>query len=191
MVDLALLQSVSYIAGALGVCVAASYYVMNLRETTRNRKVALTTSLMQNFISEEGSRRWAELMQMEWKDYDDYLKKYDWSVNPVNYAKRNTVWNTCDILGYQYMSGQIDLGTVWSICNTAVPMTWVKFGPVIQESKKRGETTKHIWEYFEYLAYVMSKAMVEMDSEFKMPAVFRSEEFYSEFKRSKHPFAST
>ena len=33
MVDLALLQSVSYIAGALGVCVAASYYVMNLRST--------------------------------------------------------------------------------------------------------------------------------------------------------------
>ena len=191
MVDLALLQSVSYIAGALGVCVAAFYYVMNLRETTRNRKVALTTSLMQNFISEEGSRRWMELMQMEWKDYDDYQSKYDSKVNLDNYARRNTVWNTCDILGYQYMSGQIDLATVWSICNTAVPLTWEKFGPVILEGKRRGETSKHIWEYFEYLAYVMSKAMVEMDSGHKMPVVFRSEEFYLEFKRSKHPFAST
>jgi hypothetical protein len=189
MVELALLQSVSYIAGALGVCVAAFYYVINLRETTRNRKVALTTSLMQNFISEEGSRRWADLMQMQWKDYDDYVEKYDWSVNLDNYAKRNTVWNTCDILGYQYMSGQLDLGTVWSICNTAVPLTWEKFGPIILEGKKRGAFTKNIWEYFEYLAYEMSKAMVKMDSEYRMPSIFRSGEYYREFKERKRPFA--
>ena len=43
MVDLALLQSVSYIAGALGVCVAAVYYVLNLRETTKNRRISYTT----------------------------------------------------------------------------------------------------------------------------------------------------
>ncbi|MCX6654156.1 MAG: hypothetical protein NTY03_03435 [Candidatus Bathyarchaeota archaeon] len=35
MVDLALLQSVSYIAGAIGVCVAAFYYALNIREQTR------------------------------------------------------------------------------------------------------------------------------------------------------------
>jgi hypothetical protein len=38
MVDLALLQSVSYIAGALGVCVAAFYYVLNLRNAERDRR---------------------------------------------------------------------------------------------------------------------------------------------------------
>ena len=41
MVDLALLQSVSYIAGALGVCVAAVYYVMNLRITQKNQELSL------------------------------------------------------------------------------------------------------------------------------------------------------
>jgi hypothetical protein len=41
MVDLALLQSVSYIAGALGVCVAAFYYVMNLRISQRNQELTL------------------------------------------------------------------------------------------------------------------------------------------------------
>ena len=43
MVDLALLQSVSYIAGALGVCVAAAYYVMNLRITQKNQELSLKT----------------------------------------------------------------------------------------------------------------------------------------------------
>jgi hypothetical protein len=185
------LQPISWVAAAIGVCVAAFYYIMNLRETTRNRKMALTTTMMQTFISEEGSKRWAELLNMEWKDYDDYMKKYDWSVNPDNYAKRNITWNTCDILGYQYMSGQLDLGTVWSICNTGIPMTWEKFGPIILESKKRGETTKQIWKYFEYLAYEIRKEMVKMDSDYKMPPIYRSDDYYLEFKRSKHPFAST
>jgi hypothetical protein len=41
MVDLALLQSLSYIAGALGVCVAAVYYVLNLRITQKNQELTL------------------------------------------------------------------------------------------------------------------------------------------------------
>jgi hypothetical protein len=38
MVDLALLQSVSYIAGALGVLVAAFYYIITLTQQIQNRK---------------------------------------------------------------------------------------------------------------------------------------------------------
>ncbi len=44
MVDLALLQSVSYIAGALGVCVAAFYYVMMLREQRQTRRARIRKS---------------------------------------------------------------------------------------------------------------------------------------------------
>jgi hypothetical protein len=41
MVDLALLQSVSYIAGASGVCVAAIFYVLNLRISQKNQELML------------------------------------------------------------------------------------------------------------------------------------------------------
>ncbi len=40
MVDLALLQSVSYIAGSLGVCVAAIFYVLNLRISQKNQEIS-------------------------------------------------------------------------------------------------------------------------------------------------------
>jgi hypothetical protein len=188
MVDLALLQSVSYIAGAVGVLVAAVFYILNMRETTRNRRMALTNTLLQNFTSEEGSRRWVELMQMEWKDFDDYLRKYDSSVNPDNYAKRNMTWNTCDIIGYQYLSGQLDLGTLWSICNNAVPMAWEKFGPIIKEFKRRGVSNSLMWSNFEYLAYEMSKARAERDPGYGMPDIYESDEYYQEFRRRGHPF---
>jgi hypothetical protein len=52
LVDLALLQSVSYIAGALGVCVAAVYYVMNLRISQRNQELTLQ-ALEQSATSQE------------------------------------------------------------------------------------------------------------------------------------------
>ena len=183
MVDLALLQSVSYIAGALGVCVAAFYYVMNLRETARNRRVALTANLMQNFISEEGSKRWMELMQMEWKDIDEFGKKYDSSVNIDNYAKRNTVFNTMDVIGYQYKQGLIDTGTLWSICNNAVPVTLAKFKPVFNEYKRRGWFLKNTYENFEYLAYEMAKVMARMDPNYKGLGLFESEEYYEAFRK--------
>ncbi|MGD0805847.1 MAG: hypothetical protein ABSA11_17430, partial [Candidatus Bathyarchaeia archaeon] len=58
MVDLALLQSVSYIAGALGVCVAAIYYMLNLREVRQNRRISFTSNLLQTIASKEGIRSW-------------------------------------------------------------------------------------------------------------------------------------
>jgi hypothetical protein len=185
MVDLALLQHISYIAGAMGVCVAAAYYIMNLRETTRNRRVTLTTTLMQSFISEEGSKRFIDLLNMEWKDYDDFYRKFDSSVNPNNFAMRNTVWNICDILGFQYMSGLLDLGTLWSACNSAVPAAWDKFGPIIEEYKKRGEMYSHTYEYFEYLAYELSKIMADTDPSYKIAPIYKLDEYYREFRRKR------
>jgi hypothetical protein len=190
MVDLVLLQSLSYMAGALGVCVAAFYYALNIRETTRTRRVTLTNTLIQSFISEEGSKRYMDLMNMEWKDFDDFYKKYDSSVNPENFAKRNAVYNICDILGYQYLSGQLDLGTIWTVCNDAVPTAWRKFGPIIEEYKRRGEYYKHVYEHFEYLAYELSKIMAKTDPSYKVSPIFKSDEYYREFKRRKLPFAS-
>ena len=47
MVDLSLLQSVSYIAGAMGVCVAAFYYVMMVRNMENVRKKDLVFQRLQ------------------------------------------------------------------------------------------------------------------------------------------------
>jgi hypothetical protein len=52
------LQLIGVLVTATSVTIAAIYYIVNLKETLRNRRVALATGLMQTFISEEGSRRW-------------------------------------------------------------------------------------------------------------------------------------
>ena len=190
MVDLVVLQSVSYTAGALSVILGVIYYIINMRETNKNRRVTLTNSLMQSFLSEEVSRRWLDIMQAEWVDFDDFYRKYDSTVDPDFYAKRDSFWRTFDIWGYQYMSGYLDIGTVWAISNEAVAFTWMKYGPIIEEYKARSGYTPHEFEYFEYLAYEMAKMMAKMDPTFEMSSTFKSDEYYREFKRRKRPFES-
>jgi len=131
-----------------------------------------------------------EITVAEWGDFDDFYRKYDSTVNLDLSAKKDTICRIFDIFGYQYMSGYLDIGTLWTICNEAVPLTWMKYGPIIEEYKARGGYTKHVFEHFEYLAYEMSKMMAKTDPTFKMPSIFRSDEYYREFKRRKHPFES-
>ena len=79
MVDLALLQSVSYIVGALGVGVAAFYYVMTLRVQQNNMKATLETRQAQMFLNiyqqtttKDFASAYNTYISNEWKNYDEY-----------------------------------------------------------------------------------------------------------------------
>ena len=172
MVDLALLQSVSYIAGALGVCAAALYYSVNLKETTRNRRITLTNNLMQNFTSEEGIKRYNELTSMTWTNFDDFIRQYDSTVNRDNWMKRTIYWNACEVLGLQYKSKLIDFETLFAVCNTLVPSIWVKFKPVIEEYRIRGVIPEHMYENFEFLADEINRIMGERNPLFNASSTY-------------------
>ena len=58
------------------------HYVMNLREVKRNRRITLTTTMLQPFMTEEGFNQINDLLEMEWSDIDDFKRKNDSSVNP-------------------------------------------------------------------------------------------------------------
>jgi hypothetical protein len=162
MVDLALLQSVSYIAGALGVCVAALSFVFNMRSTTKSRRASLTNNLMNSFLSEEGMKRWHDLEIMKWNDFEDYYRKYDSTVNPDNYAKRQSFWNTCDLIGYQYREGLVDLGTVYNAGGLWILNSWLKFKPIIEEYRKTEYPIDH-YENYEYVAGELMKIQEKRD----------------------------
>jgi hypothetical protein len=83
MVDLALLQSISYIAGALGVCVAAIYYALVLSEQRRNmkltldiRRAQLLLPIYEEYKNPEWKKAFSDFMTWKWSDYDDWNEKY-------------------------------------------------------------------------------------------------------------------
>ena len=157
MVDLVVLQSVSYIAGATGVAIAAIFYVLNLRISQKNqeisqrnmkttletRKLQFVTSITNQLLSEEGQKRFGELLNMEWRDYDDFEKKYGSDYNLDNYAKRMSVWNTYNTLGMLVRDKLIEPEVLYKINNVIPCFMWSKFKDIIEENRRRygGEDT--------------------------------------------------
>jgi len=158
LIDLSVLQPVSWVAAAIGVCVAAIYYVMNLRvqqtnmrEAEKNRKIAFTTSLMQPFMTEDGIRRFIDLINLDWSDIEDYKRRYDSRTNPENFSKRYSMWNLCENLGRLYRQGLIDLETILGTSGGMIQYMWVKFKPVI-EMYRETDYGPNSFRDFEYLA---------------------------------------
>ena len=95
MVDIALLQSVSYIAGALGVCVAALYYVMMLRSTEKIRRRDLVFQRLQVPMQQHYDAFYTVMKMTDWKTTEEFERKYGYlRHNPVdaieNAARKRT-----------------------------------------------------------------------------------------------------
>ena len=171
MVDLSLLQSLSYIAGALGVCVAAAYYVMNLREQRLNRRISQTNEMQRFFQTYENQKTWFELLNMEWSDYDDFERKYGSDYNLDNVAKRHLFWIYYDTLGCLLRDGYVDRDTIYNSSASSVIFTWFKFKPIIEENRRRYSGLES-WKGFEYLADEMMRLSQLRDPSFKIPENF-------------------
>jgi len=159
MVDL---QTLTTMFGGISLGVAAIYYIFNLRETTRNRKIAYTTNFMQTFYSKENSRRYIDLVGMDWKDHDDYMAKYDSRVNPENFADRWSFLGMLDVLGFQVKAGLVDLETIYELNWAPVLMMWMKFKPIIEEYKKTDYGSDQ-FANLEYLAREMWRIKMRRD----------------------------
>ena len=154
MVSFEEIQTIYYMVAATGVLVAAAYYIFNIKEKNNNRRVALTSNLMQTFISEDGLRRYHEVMTMQWKDVDDFMKKYDSSVSQEYFAKRHAVWNTWDVLGYLVKKRMIDIETIFAVSGGEVVNSWAKWKPIIELFREKEGLDQYT--YWEYLASEMS-----------------------------------
>ena len=175
MVDLALLQSVSYIAGSAGVCVAAIFYVLNLRISQRNMKQTLDTRefqlLMQlsEFITtKEGMKNYLEFVMMEWKDYDDFEKKYGSDVNPDSYALRETMAGWLNKAGILLRYGMIDRELLYDYYGFVPIGLWNKYCEIIRIQREH-YAIPELYRDWEYLYDEMVKIAAErgMDTRFK------------------------
>jgi hypothetical protein len=142
MVDLALLQSVSYMAGALGVCVAAIYYVMNLRvqqtnmkATLQSREAQLFDSLYQRFSTSEYCKQYITCMTMSWQSYEDFMKKY-----PNKGYEAQQFYSLCN--WYKTMNLLVEQGYVSADAMGRLIAFdfigfWEKFKPIVEGMRRR------------------------------------------------------
>jgi hypothetical protein len=138
MVDLALLQSISYMAGALGVCIAAVYYVFVMRTTLQTRQAQLYMALIDNWNTKEFSNMRYDSYRMDWTDLDDYTKKYNPNNNVDLYASYNTFGRAILGLGELRKKRLIDIAFLDGMMMADTLRWWAHFGSLEKERWRRG-----------------------------------------------------
>ena len=169
MGDVSLLQSSSYVAAAIGVCIAAVYYVMMLREQRKNMKTTLETRQIQILLdlaqlptSYEGQKRFADWMNMTWTDYEDFEKRYDSDINVDNYALRYSMGYWFEKMGFLLRYGMITSKQLWDLSlGEPVLQAWSKFRE-INLKQREGYHLPHLWSNWEYLYDEIAKIATQM-----------------------------
>ena len=164
MVDLALLQSVSYIVGALGVCVAAFYYVMTLRVQQTNMKATLDSRQAQIFMqlyalydNRDFFEDYGNICNTyEYKNYADWTQKYGPKANIKAYAAWIRVGRFLDGAGLLVRKNLIDVELVVDQLREVILYAWEKMGPWVVEQRSILNHPQ-LWENFEFLAVEVGK----------------------------------
>ena len=151
MVDL---QTVSIAFASAGVFVAAVYYILQLRHQSKMRQTDLTMRMYTSWVSEELSKPWLKVWNLEFKDYEDFKRKYGTylSDNAENAALLSVI-NSFTTMGILLRKNLVNHEMM---SHLPVAITWNKVKPIVEGIRK--ETNDPSWyEEFEYLYTEMKK----------------------------------
>ena len=155
MVDLGEIQTVYYLVAATGVMVAAFYYIQNMRNAEKNKRIELSTRITEKIGSKEFNQTFVELAYIQWKDIDDFLKRYDSGANTAesqeNFGKRWWVWSTYDNLGYLLKENLVDESLIFNSQGAYAVNCWGHWLPIIDYYRRKQMGPRWL-ENFEYLA---------------------------------------
>ena len=150
MVDILLLQTVSIAIASAGVFAAAIYYIIQIRHQTKVRQTDLVVRLYSIYGSKEFQEAWATVRDFEFKDYDDFMKKYGWS------AAMSEVGLFFEGVGVLLHKKLVDISMVDDLFTGPIKMTWEKMKPIIEGHRRRKEYPQ-FYEWLEYLYNEMKK----------------------------------
>ena len=125
------LTEIYYVLAATGVLVAAIYYIMSLRYNMRARAMEICRLHTQDFVSEQGMQRYGIVMNMEWKDAEEFLKKY-WYSNPEMLAKFWSHFFMFEASGILIKNRVVKAEVFYALGGYGAIQTWEKFKDLIQ-----------------------------------------------------------
>jgi hypothetical protein len=171
-----------------GILVGIIYYITIMRNQQRTRELALESQelarkaqeeaietrrtqilmqLYQDLNDEETNKSWAELVNLTVKDHDEFLEKYNSTVNPTHYAKRAHLWYLYNTIGELLRTEIIDIELLQRLMlSPQVIVMWEKWEEIIRETRTR-EKIPDAWAGFEYLY----NEMIRYRESIELPAI--------------------
>jgi len=153
MVDI---DTLSIVLTGIGIIVAITYYALTLRNATKTRELQIFMNIVQSLNSEDSMRTWAELINAEFTDYDDFMTKYDSSVSPEHFGKRGSLWYNYNTIGYLLMDGNISITLVYQLVGNLAVLQWNRWKDIIFELREKQDIPTY-FRGFEYLVTELAK----------------------------------
>lgn len=154
------LSAIRDLVAIFGVIAGFSYYVLTVRNANTARKIQLINSSSLRTTLEIAHIS-LELLDMQWEDYDDFLRKYDSTVNHDNYAKRAFMFGNQERIGLLLHEKIIDIDTTFKMLDGgySIIQMWNKFEPIFLKQRELYEDPLR-YQWFEYLVNELRKERV-------------------------------
>jgi len=149
MVDI---STFSIVIASAGVFAAAIYYILQLRHQNRMRQTDLIMRLYSDYRSNEFREALIKIMNLQFGDYEDYVKKYGpWFSDEPAHKAMAMVAMFFEGIGILLYKKIIDAGLTYDLFSfTPIKLYWEKMKPVILGLREQYNDPK-IFEWFEYL----------------------------------------
>jgi len=140
-----------------GIIIGIIYYLSIMRNQSKTREAQFLLQLNQVFQDKEAIKDWHDVLVMEFQDYQDFLEKYDSTVNMENYLQRSRIYRMLNTFGHIIKRGLVAPETVYDgIQGGFIEDMWNKHSLIINEIRKQMRNP-HFHEGFEYLVKTMKK----------------------------------
>jgi len=165
MVELAEIQFAYYMLAATGVLVAAIYYIISLRYNMKAREMEICRQATSDYGSEQGIQRYATMMNMEWKDYEDFMEKYGYS-NPEMFGKWVSQFLAWENMGVLIKNKVVTAEKLYSTGGYGAIRAWEKYKDIIQ-NRRDVAWGQDFLVNAEFYAQEMLKIKTRNDASFK------------------------
>jgi hypothetical protein len=154
MVDI---TEISAMVAAAGVLVGVVYYILDIRHQTRIRETELIMNLYSFFDDRQFQSDVEMVMNCEFNDYDDFVKRYGPLFGRKNrelQAAITTFLNHFDLLGTLLKRKLADIDLLAEMCGGG--SFWEKVRPLVEGYRKKINDPKFFAD-FEYYSNEMKK----------------------------------
>ena len=151
MIDQLTLQTIGMLITGISMCIAVTYYSLNVRNANRARQSQIIGNFMSWWSIKENTEMWHDLMyNWEFNDFEDFNKKYGVHANPDANSSLTTVGIVFSQLGYQMRMKNIEPIYAYVGIRNMVIQFWEKFEPIIMEMREQLNFPRALWAV-EYL----------------------------------------
>jgi len=148
MVDI---QTVSIAVASASVIAGVAYYAFQIRHQTRTRRTDLVWRMSQTMYADDYREAILKVLNLDFKDYEDFVKKYGPYLSDSPTMKALTKINVLYAsLGDLVAKKLLDFELVCGVFGTACCRAWEKVKPIIEGYRTASNQPTYLSD-FEYL----------------------------------------